>query len=508
MSIITVAKSGNADYTTIKKAIENARPRDKITVHPGLYKESLIIDKPLEISGGGAAEETVIESYYIPCILMKTDSAKVSGFSLRKLVGEKDKQYPAVDISQGDLVLEDCDITSKSSDSISIYGSNTNPVIRRCRIFDSEGSGIWVKDNAKGIIEDCDIQNNVNSGILINNGSNPIIRECRIFNGKEHGILIINTIQGTIENCDVYNNDAPGIVIGNESNFTIHKCRIFDGKQDGICVVGNSQGTIENCDIYNNNFSGIFVYDGSNPIIGECRIFDGKHNGIWVTGNSQATIDDRDIYYNACLSIYVSNKSNSIIRECRIFDGKSSGIYITGNSQSVVEDCNIYQNKKVAVEIVSGSNPTIRRCRIHDGKELGIWIKETAQAHIEDCKLERIPCPGIKIDSEIQSTIHHTYLKTNKPFYLGLAAISVLPLAAAIVSHIAFNAIAMTMFVLVFYVFQKRGFDIMNISFSFVISLLLCYGLGIIMKIEEIFTIGDLFRLLFILDFGQKRVFA
>ena len=187
MSIITVAKSGNADYTTIKKAIENAQPGDQIIVHPGLYKESLVIDKPLEILGGGAAEETVIESSYAPCLSMKTDSAKVSGFSLRK-AGEEDKHYPAVDICQGDLILEDCNITSKSSDCVTIWGATANPIIRRCRIFDGKESGIWITENAKGIIEDCDIYNNTYSGIRIDNGSNPVIRECRIFDGKQSGI--------------------------------------------------------------------------------------------------------------------------------------------------------------------------------------------------------------------------------------------------------------------------------------------------------------------------------
>ena len=75
MSIITVAKSGNANYTTINEAIKNAQHGDTIRVHPGVYTESLVIDKLLEISGGGVTEETVIESDYAPCILMKTDSA-------------------------------------------------------------------------------------------------------------------------------------------------------------------------------------------------------------------------------------------------------------------------------------------------------------------------------------------------------------------------------------------------------------------------------------------------
>lgn len=151
------------------------------------------------------------------------------------------------------------------------------------------------------------------------------------------------------------------------------------------------------------------------------------------------------------------------------------------------------------MEIDSGSNPTIRRCRIYDGKELGIWIKKNAQATIEDCKLERIPCPGIKIDSEIKPTIRHTFLNTHKPFYLGLAAILILPVAVVkglLVSPMAFIAVALTMYVPVFYVFRKRGFS--NISGGYAQGGLIGFGIVMAMNIGTAIVISDLVLFLLI----------
>ena len=291
MSIITVAKSGNANYTTINKAIKNAQPGDTIRVHPGVYTESLVIDKLLEISGGGVAEGTVIESTYAPCLSMKTDSATFSGFCLRQLAVEQDKQYPAVDICQGNLILEDCNITSKSIDCVIIQGATANPIIRGCRIFDSKQNGISIKDNSQGTIENCNFNNNDFSGIRIEGSSNFIIRECRIFDSKQNGILIKDNRLVNIENCDIYNNIYSGILIKLASIFVVNQCRIFDGKQNGIVIKDNSQGTIEDCDIYNNINPGIGIKDCSNFIIRKCRIFDGKQKGIVIKDNSQGAIE-------------------------------------------------------------------------------------------------------------------------------------------------------------------------------------------------------------------------
>ena len=145
------------------------------------------------------------------------------------------------------------------------------------------------------------------------------------------------------------------------------------------------------------------------------------------------------------------------------------------------------------MEIDSGSNPTIRYCRIYDGKGLGFRIKQTAQATIEDCKLEGIPSPGIKIDSKIQPTIRRTSLNTKKPYYLRLAAILILPVAVVkglLISAITFFAVALTLFLPVFYVFQKRGFS--NISNVYTQVCLISYIVIMLAKIGATAAVPEL----------------
>ena len=201
--IVVVAKSGTADYRTIGDAIQNVEPKTRILVQPGIYRESIVIDKPLEILGDGQFSSIVIEAADDSCIVMQTKSSLVRGLTLRNVNREKKNKYFAVNISQGKLILEDCDITSDSYGCVLITGSTTNPEIRRCRIHDSKSNGIAIVIDGLGTIEDCDIYGNTYSGIYIDNGGNPRINRCRIYDGKQSGISIKENGLGTIEDCDI-----------------------------------------------------------------------------------------------------------------------------------------------------------------------------------------------------------------------------------------------------------------------------------------------------------------
>jgi hypothetical protein len=62
--------------------------------------------------------------------------------------------YFAVDIPQGQLVLENCDITSNSRSCVAIHGATANPVIRRCQIHDGKECGVFVYKNGTGTVEE------------------------------------------------------------------------------------------------------------------------------------------------------------------------------------------------------------------------------------------------------------------------------------------------------------------------------------------------------------------
>src|SRR5262249_49617964 len=161
----------------------------RILVHPGRYEEGLILDKSLEICGEGPREEIIIESPDFHCLTMQAGPASIKGLTLRSLGGRKGNRRFAVDLSQGQALLEDCDISSDTLAGVSVHGPMAEATVRHCRIHNGGTSGIIFWEKGRGTVEDCDISTNGMAGVLIRSGGNPVIQRCRIRDGKMFGVM-------------------------------------------------------------------------------------------------------------------------------------------------------------------------------------------------------------------------------------------------------------------------------------------------------------------------------
>ena len=294
--ILVVARLGKADYRSISKAIQNAEEGTRILIRRGTYNEGIVIDKPLEIIGDGAREEIIIQSGDSDCILMQTDYAVVKNLTLRVRAGRKGKEFYGVDIPQGNLTLENCDITSDSLSCIAIHGSSANPMIKNCRIHDGKDAGVVVYENGEGTIEDCDIFAN-KLGVGISEGGNPLVKKCQIHDGKDAGVVVYENGEGTIEDCDIFANKL-GVGISEGGNPLVKKCQIHDGKESGVYVYENGEGTIEDCDVFANYYSGVEVEQGGNPLVKHCKINRNEDEAVWVHDNGKGTVENCDLTNN------------------------------------------------------------------------------------------------------------------------------------------------------------------------------------------------------------------
>ena len=236
---LTVSKSGRG-YRSINDAIKRAEPGARITIMPGVYQESVVIDKPLEILGKGPVDQIHIDSKEADCITMKTDSAVVKGISLHNHA----KQASAVYVAQGELILENCSISSDSRPGVEIVGPGLCQ-LRRCQIQDCKGAGVSVSDNASATIEDCQISGNAAAGVEIKKGGNPVIRRCEIKDGKQSGIFVHSKGLGVIEDCQISGNKFAGVEIKAQGNPLIRRCRINKNQYYAVFVHKDGTGTIE-----------------------------------------------------------------------------------------------------------------------------------------------------------------------------------------------------------------------------------------------------------------------
>ena len=282
------------DFTTIAEAISSCAPGTRILVRPGPYCEALVINKPLEIIGEGGPGEVVLHASGTHVVQFQTTMGRITNLTIRQTGSGN---WLAVDIAQGRLEIEGCDITSQSYACVAIH-NGADPRLRRNRIHGGKQSGVYIYDNGLGTLEDNDIFGNTFSGVEIRNGANPTLRHNRIYDGRAAGVTIYDSGLSTIEDNDIYRNDLSGVHIKSGANPTVRRNRIHDGKRGGVLVYEKGLGMLEDNDIFGNASSGVEIREGGNPTFLNNRINKNVYYAIWVHDGGSGTFEGNNLREN------------------------------------------------------------------------------------------------------------------------------------------------------------------------------------------------------------------
>jgi F-box protein 11 len=154
-----VDAAGRGEFVTIAAAIASAQPGERLLVRPGVYQETLVVDKPLDIVGDGAAAEIVVVAAERFAVRFSAARALLSNVTVRSSGSEA-----AVQIG-GSIRIEGCDISSGEwSPCVKVRGESLAH-LARCKIHGGY-DGIVVA-GAKAVLEDNDIFRNKYAGVRL-----------------------------------------------------------------------------------------------------------------------------------------------------------------------------------------------------------------------------------------------------------------------------------------------------------------------------------------------------
>jgi F-box protein 11 len=423
-NVITVSKGAFSRFKTITEAIQLAEPGTKILVEPGLYHESVIIDKKIELVGNGSVGKIILYSEELYTVKMKTKHATVRGITIKQGGKVEENTYPnAVDIPTGSAIFENCVISSDTGNGFRIFERNTSPIIQDCIIHDAKKAGIfitheadpiligcqvynnqrqglWIQEKANGTIENCEIHSNQKENVVITDEAAPFFKRCKIFNGQSQGVWIQINALGSFENCEIHSNRKLNVGITHESDPSFKQCKIHNSQSHGIWVQTNGRGTIEDCEIHSNKGSNVGITHEAEPVIMGCNIHSGQSHGVWVQENGRGTIENCKVHDHAECNIQLNSEANPVIRNCYISNSKSSGIWVGTKSRGLIENCDIASNKNTNVVIANEADPVIRGCNVFSSSNSGIWVTKHARGTIEDCKVYYNDAYNMEIDDE------------------------------------------------------------------------------------------------------------
>lgn len=319
---VVVAPQGDADYRTIAEAVARSKSGTRIRVRPGTYPESIAIDKSLEIVGDGNANEIVVESDNNHALALRADGIVLRNISVRTKAAGKNVEFYPIHVTQGQPLIENCNVTSQSLSGVFVEGADVNPTIRNCVVRDCAGCGVFFAARAKGQMIGCQIIGSTQAGIVVSEGARPLVVQCASSGGKDAGGVVNANCEPTFLSCTFTGNALAGVLVrGANAKVLFRDCTISDNRGAGLFVIDKSSGVADGCTISGNTQSNVAVNTSGNATITHCRLLNGRNAGVFVMSAS-ATVVGCEI--DGCDDVGIAVEKNGAalvsstnIRNCR-----------------------------------------------------------------------------------------------------------------------------------------------------------------------------------------------
>lgn len=249
---ITVSPFGVGDCKTIQQALDAAAPGARILVHPGKYRESLRIDRPVELRGDGPIHEVVISTRDGHCLEVAcAGDVRISGFTMRVKPGGQNIDCYALDVNAGTPVIEDCAIRSLTLPCLAVHG-DAQAYLRRCTIHGSRDAGVFIFDGGHGEFERCDINGNGSFGVTLAEGGLGRFAQCDIQQNHGGGVAIFGDGQGFFDGCHITRNGKAGVAIAPDGVGEFQACEITRNAGEGLILKGGATVSVTSSDLRKN----------------------------------------------------------------------------------------------------------------------------------------------------------------------------------------------------------------------------------------------------------------
>jgi len=393
-----VGGSGSNNYTKIQDAIDNASDGDTVFVYSGVYNESILVDKRIDLVGG-ERNTTIIQAAAGYTLNITADGVHISAFTIRN----GSYPYAAVILHKvADVSVSKCNFCGNDWRAL-FFSNSDNNTISRCRFTENEyAMGIELRSSNDNIISNCIISNN-QGGIYLVQSDENIISNCNIYYNLWGGISLESSSHDTISG-NAFVNDSIWIGGQTPAHF-IHN--IVNNTVNGLPLwyLKEKKGVImEDMKIV----GGVILVNCSDMVLRNLTISKGGA-GITAAYCRNITIRDCTIYDNGeGISLYFSN--NNIFVDCDIYNNIDQGVTVTSSDGNIFSKCNIYYNK-VGIDIM-GSKNVVSACDISDN-DMGVYVTGFFNK-ITRCNIENSSGWGIMLLVGSGNVITHNNFRGNR----------------------------------------------------------------------------------------------
>jgi hypothetical protein len=258
---LTVSPQQPGAYPTIQDALELAADDTVISIAPGTYIEALRLDRrKVSLVSAGAPGEVIIDAQTIGLPPVDVRGAEVSLEGLVLKAGDT----PAVHAIGGRLQIRQCEVSARYGAGVSL-SDGSHLTAHELKV--SAGQYGLLFEDSGGTVENSEVQNVMEDGLIVRLGADPTVRNTVISGCGYRGVYIYQAGRPTLERCEIGPAGDVGVSIAHQSAPTLKDCWVHHTQGVGITVGRGCKGTIDGTTFESTATPTILVEQGASPTI-------------------------------------------------------------------------------------------------------------------------------------------------------------------------------------------------------------------------------------------------
>ncbi|MGW1770404.1 right-handed parallel beta-helix repeat-containing protein [Streptomyces sp. NPDC002104] len=444
----------SGDYPTLTAALAVAGDGDVLSIAPGTYRENLVLHHAVTLRGPEGSPGSVRIAPLDGVALTVRASAVIQDLHLEG----QDPTAPALLIEDGSPELTDLRVSTRSAAGIEVRGSGARPLVRRCTVENSAGSGIAVLDGGGGVFADCEVVAAGQTGVSVRGGGRPRLERCRIHHATGAGIAVTGDGSGLEAlGCEVYEIKGAGVQIAARATAVLTDCAVHRTTADGVTLDTDAVLTLAGCDIHDipenavdlrsrsvltlsrttvRRFgrNGLSVWDpGTRVVADSCEIHDstGDYPAVWISDGAGVSLDscrvhdvpdalfvldrgsrvdvvDSDISQVRNTAVSVSDGATAQLDDCRIREAATGAWFRDHGSGGTLANCTI-DSVQTGVIVTKGADPTLERCTVSSPAEAGFYVSAGGRGTFTACRVTGSAGFGFHVIDGCRTSLHRCH---------------------------------------------------------------------------------------------------
>ena len=359
-----VAPRGWGVHHTIGAAVRAAADGATVSVQPGVYRESLVLDRPVELVVAGGSGTVEIVGARGPALTLLAGGGAVRGL---KLSAEGSKV--AVLVGAGSMLLEDCEL----SGGVEVIG-DAAPAIANVNVCDVRGDGVVVDDSAAPRFTGLTLRRVSGHGLVLRGESRARFEACDLTETKRAAVRAVDTAAVELRSCTIRDIGAEGISAADQAVLTLDDTTVVRTKSTAVALADAARF---------NARGGALTNAGA--------------NGLYATDASAAVLADTEIAHTAYTAVYAGGSASLELTDCHVHDTAENGVRITGHAVLRASSSRISSAGMSGVILDAAADAELRDCRI---EECGIGLRVETVAHrplLVDCEISNSHQAGVEV---------------------------------------------------------------------------------------------------------------